>query len=360
MMRNDYRRTMILLRTLRKGSSGHARLERRTLMGSLYITLSSVQTDCTLHAVLLGSSARGSFGHILGTFRPDGHGGAGLSVSFDPRNLSGHDLDAFEHIVVVENRSGSIFALMAGGINGGRAQQDWLQINQAAEDLFESARSERRITLLPEGGGHTKAASDIAVFSPAAADCADDNIDNSALPPSAQNDEPDDSAIFSAPDADDSSDNIFLTENAPQFPDEADGQNDSDESRTENDEEIPSGEENTADEPLANTDDTEISEESPFAGICAQDMHTIDALRMLLDEYNLSCENCDLVQVPLPAACGYDFGVIGINRQNNREFCLALPGVFSPQPPAGLEAYFWLGKCNKGWWLYCDEAQTLQ
>ena len=35
MMRNDYRRALILLRSNAASYSGHVRLERRTLMGSM-------------------------------------------------------------------------------------------------------------------------------------------------------------------------------------------------------------------------------------------------------------------------------------------------------------------------------------
>ena len=41
MLRNDYRRALIMFRPLEQGYSGHARLERRTLMGTLCLTASA-------------------------------------------------------------------------------------------------------------------------------------------------------------------------------------------------------------------------------------------------------------------------------------------------------------------------------
>ena len=41
MLRNDYRRALIMLRAIERDYAGHARLERRTLIGSLCFTASA-------------------------------------------------------------------------------------------------------------------------------------------------------------------------------------------------------------------------------------------------------------------------------------------------------------------------------
>ena len=41
MIRNDYRRALIMLRALEKGYSGHVRLERRTLRGNMPFSITA-------------------------------------------------------------------------------------------------------------------------------------------------------------------------------------------------------------------------------------------------------------------------------------------------------------------------------
>lgn len=48
MIRNDYRRALIMLRALEKGYSGHVRLERRTLRGNMqFASLRRLAANCT-------------------------------------------------------------------------------------------------------------------------------------------------------------------------------------------------------------------------------------------------------------------------------------------------------------------------
>ena len=56
MLRNDYRRALIMLRAVEKGYAGHARLERRTLTGSMCFT-ASAPGAARLH-ILLRPSGR--------------------------------------------------------------------------------------------------------------------------------------------------------------------------------------------------------------------------------------------------------------------------------------------------------------
>jgi hypothetical protein len=53
MIRNDYRRALILLRSAIRGMSGHVRLERRTLGGSMRFSVSGAGASDTLRAVLM-------------------------------------------------------------------------------------------------------------------------------------------------------------------------------------------------------------------------------------------------------------------------------------------------------------------
>ena len=60
MMRNDYRRTLILLRSNAPGYSGHVRLERRTLMGTMYFLVQSPSDCATLRAARVGRGRDGA------------------------------------------------------------------------------------------------------------------------------------------------------------------------------------------------------------------------------------------------------------------------------------------------------------
>ena len=53
MLRNDYRRVLIMLRSLRAGIAGYVRLERRTLIGTMQFTVTGAREDELLYALLL-------------------------------------------------------------------------------------------------------------------------------------------------------------------------------------------------------------------------------------------------------------------------------------------------------------------
>ena len=84
MMRNDYRRALILLRSNASSYSGHVRLERRTLMGSMYFVVQAPEAAENLRAALVGRDRNGYYACALGQFRRDSRGQAVLSHSFDP------------------------------------------------------------------------------------------------------------------------------------------------------------------------------------------------------------------------------------------------------------------------------------
>ena len=93
MLRNDYRRAMIMLRGLEKGMGGFIRLERRTLMGSMQFTVSGSPQGMMLNAVMLSQKGGQWSVAPLGTMRRDSRGQAGLTWSFDPRNIQGKTLE---------------------------------------------------------------------------------------------------------------------------------------------------------------------------------------------------------------------------------------------------------------------------
>ena len=58
--RNDYRRALLMLRSLKTGVSGYVRLERRTLMGTLQFTVNGAPVGTDLYAILLHRTNGGS------------------------------------------------------------------------------------------------------------------------------------------------------------------------------------------------------------------------------------------------------------------------------------------------------------
>ena len=61
MVKNDYRRSLIMFRSHAQGYSGHVRLERRTLMGSMFFVVNAPGGTGTLCATLVRRDARGAY-----------------------------------------------------------------------------------------------------------------------------------------------------------------------------------------------------------------------------------------------------------------------------------------------------------
>ena len=131
MMRNDYRRALILLRSHAAGFSGHVRLERRTLMGSMYFVLQAPDSAENLRAVLVGRDRSGYFACALGQFKRDSRGQAVLSHSFDPRKLCGRELEQYQLVAVVR---GDCEIVLSGNVSGS-AELNWAQVRAAVGAL---------------------------------------------------------------------------------------------------------------------------------------------------------------------------------------------------------------------------------
>lgn len=77
MANQEYRRSLIMLRGLEKGYSGHARLERRVLSGTLDFTVGGSRSGEVLTAAMLGAARRQMDGSndgnpARGRTRPEG------------------------------------------------------------------------------------------------------------------------------------------------------------------------------------------------------------------------------------------------------------------------------------------------
>ena len=121
MAKNDYRRSLIMLRAHERGYSGHVRLEHRVMMGSMYFIVSEKNASQELCAMLVRSDARGGYAAVkLGNLRRDGRGQSALAYSFAPRNIAGKPLDDYILIAIAAVSEGECAIVLTGNVNGSR------------------------------------------------------------------------------------------------------------------------------------------------------------------------------------------------------------------------------------------------
>lgn len=135
MMRNDYRRALILLRGNAAGYSGHVRLERRTLMGSMYFLIQAPAQCGTLRAALVGRGKDSYYACALGDMQRDDRGQAVLSWNFDPRNICERTLEQYQLIVVTGAEDENCSILLWGNVSG-HAELNWERVRTAVCGLY--------------------------------------------------------------------------------------------------------------------------------------------------------------------------------------------------------------------------------
>jgi len=137
--KNEYRRALIMLRSLKGGVSGYVRLERRTLMGTLQYTLNGASSAGELYALLL-CRQNGTWHAVrCDRFGTPRGGQCGMVWKFDPRNIEGRTLEQYSLTAVTEIRNGVCELLLCGNLSGS-VQPDWQQIREAACRLFTPVR----------------------------------------------------------------------------------------------------------------------------------------------------------------------------------------------------------------------------
>ena len=115
MSKNEYRRAFIMLRPLMTGYSGHARLERRVMTGSLYFIVTAPVDS--LRAALVGQRGGEYYAADLGALRRDARGQLTLAKAFDPRAIDGRPLEAYQLLAVADPGDGCQVAL-TGNVDG--------------------------------------------------------------------------------------------------------------------------------------------------------------------------------------------------------------------------------------------------
>ena len=133
MTKNEYRRSLILLRSNESGYSGHVRMERRVTTGSMTFMLQTPPACDELRAALIGRDKRGYYACAIGDIRRDARGQGTLTFTFDPRNICGRELDMYRLIAVVRTGADGCALVLLGNLNGYADMDLQLALNAACE-----------------------------------------------------------------------------------------------------------------------------------------------------------------------------------------------------------------------------------
>ncbi len=416
MMKNDYRRSLIMLRALERGYSGHVRLEHRTLTGSMVFVVTA-PSGGTLCAALVRWNSRGEYAAArLGELRRDSRGQATLAYSFDPRSIDGHPLSDYSLIAVTDRVGRRCDMVLAGNLNGSR-ETDWNQARIAActacaradEPAFDlpfcpgacPARPnyDDQATPLPDsvlvepGDAPTPLPDSVPVEPGDAPTPLPDSVpvepgDAPAPLPDSVPVEPGD-APAPLPDSvpvEPGDAPTPLPDSVPvepgdapaPLPDSVPVEGQIPEGTFSGESAVVSDASDSRAEPPLPPPPVFIGPNDSFGAISAVSYGGADdgalnptvvwpgeseALRSYFAGENYSVDAPDdgylYVEAPMSEESGYDSLRIGVRPENGvpESVAYALPGRFSAEPPEGLEDYEWSGDGERGWWIaYLDAA----
>lgn len=339
MAKNDYRRTLIMLRGLEKGYSGHARLEKRVMTGRMDFVTGTPEAEETLSAAFVGNHGSKTRAQAIGLLKNDGRGQRALLASFDPRNIRGMDLSQITVAVISRLVPGGAEPVMYGYINGAKAL-DWQKIRAALDEIYvqpeEKAPAPMEIGCFSpseaeeasaQGAGEGSfipeeaPASEESVFNPDKANASEENAFNPDKASAAS-----EGAIFSEK-AIGSAENASLPEEAGASADSA----------------APAGKRLAVD----------LSKPWP------EEIESLRILFLTLPAYEpFPKEDYVFVKAGMAEETNIDHCAVGVRAENGRiaGVCYAIPMPYSAQPPAGLEGYEWIGNTQNGWWVTCDSV----
>lgn len=332
MIRNDYRHALILLRSSVKGMSGHVRLERRTLNGSMRFSVSGAGTSDNLRAILMRKGKHGWTGVQMGALHVDNRGQAGLTWTFDPRNIEGAALEDYPVVAVVQLKNGQVEPAMSGFVNGSM-DVDWAQAMSAARAMYRRPEAQRtpQISPMKEPVG--------------------------GLPEAPEVEEPEEEAseaetpIAEAPEAEAEEyeeENEVYEEDQPT--------------------EVQETEPENTEEPTEVQEESEEESQKPAGFLLALDIsipwpEPVEPLRALFQQLPactpFPADGYTFVCAPLPGN-GQAHSLVGVRVEDERptSVCYGLPGIFGPEPPVGLDGYMWRGSGVNGWWVTFIDALT--
>lgn len=326
MSKNEYRRALIMLRPAISGVSGHARLERRTMTGSLYFIVSAQGEGW--QAALVGQRSGEYYAAALGALKPDDRGQLTLAYAFDPRSIAGRPLEAYQLLAVAQVDAQGCKLALTGNVEGAYPMDPAL-VEQAVCALYTADE--------PAADLPAPEALEVTFSEPAAPA----NADVEYIAPEALEPEPTPEPVpepmpepvpvpESVPEPEPTHTKIYTrmrssvsaAEAADPAPSEA--------------------------APDPDPSATDAGWCAPTAAPCAMPLE---------DGYSY-------IRLPLPAACGLDYCMLGVRTQNNRVASVrcALPGQFSPTPPRGIPGGVWLSTgdgTGAGYWVVtvkCEES----
>lgn len=348
MMRNDYRRALIMLRPHEQGYSGHVRLERRTLMGSMYFVIGAPPGGGELCAALIRRDREGTyFSEKIGVLRRDGRGQASLAYTFDPRNINGFALEDYILIAVVHRGAENCNLVLTGNVNGSQE----VSLNNVRIAACEACGGERNPAcdlcppqnpgiVIPVPPSQRPQPPFDRPASPNEPPAENPGVQIPTLPPIDQpaspNEPPENDPGVQIPMLPGPEPEIPPQPPTPIQPRGGD---------------VPAMAERTAAQALG------LDTAKAWPGASEQVRRLFAGLPiselMLNDGYTY-------VRAPMPAGSGYDHVNIGVRAENGRpaSVAYALPSRFSPEPPPGMEGYRWHGGAAEGWWIIRTDAET--
>lgn len=294
MIRNDYRRALIMLRSLAAGYAGHARIEVRTLAGTLSARVTIPQGERSVFAALVGSHRGKYYAAPLGAFRRDMRGQGAMSATFDPRDIGGRPLEAYSLLTLVEAAGDKRDVTMVGNLNG-NVDVDWGRARDAACALYQQEAvpvsellAEKRAAEEPERITWELAPAPEAV---------QEEIVEEAQPEIALEIAPIEEAqpeiVLEFPPVEEAQPEAIIEETVPEAAEEG---------------------------------------EPPMEG-----------------------EGWSFIKAPMLRGCGFKCAYIGVRSACTPEvICYALPTRYTLEPPPGLDDYEWIGDNGGGWWVYCQ------
>lgn len=354
MNRNEYRRAFIMLRAAEPGYSGHARLERRTLTGSLYFVVAAPEGAGALDAALVGRRGGETYAAPIGTLRRDRRGQWTLAWTFDPRDIAGRPLEGYQWIAVARADGGCAVAL-TGNVEGSYPL-DIAALRRAVCALFAAPRPEPAADLPPaepDEPPQTAVPLPAPAPEPAIVEAAEETAEAEAVPEPVAAPEP-----APQPEAEETRGDVKIYRRskarlytamrpaAPDpmpTPDETPGPAAAESEPVAAETDPPAEAGQTAAQALG------LDITSPWPG-------TLESLRRLFATQSPAegapDDDFTYVRAPMPAGSGFEACMIGLRANGGRADAVryALPGTYAPQPPAGLECYAWSERGGRGWW----------
>lgn len=327
MSKNEYRRAFIMLRPDMAGVSGHVRLERRTMTGSMYFIVSAQGEGW--QAALVGQRGREYYAAGLGALKRDDRGQLTLAYAFDPRNIDGRPLEAYQLIAVAQAGAEGCRVALTGNVDGAYPM-DSAAVREAVCALYQTDAPAADLPApeeAPAQQGETAVVEAVTEVAEAVTGVAE------VVPEVEPAPEP-------VPDP------IPEPEPVPEPAPEPEPQPAVESSRTK----IYTR--------MRATDATQGVPETTTPAQPAADHWCVQAAPNRATPCSMPLEDgYAYIRMPLPAACGADYCLLGVRTEAGRVTSVrcALPGQYSPAPPEGMAGSVWLSAGDgtaAGYWVF--------